>query len=338
MIAVTGATGFLGAHLVCRLLVQGKAVKAFKRKASSSEEFDYIYSFYFKGKQAPQQLTWVEADILDVPALTEALAGAEEVYHCAAVVSFNPSDRDYMMKANVEGTANVVNACLDLHIPALAYISSIAALGREKSGTQITEKTKWNDSRHNSAYALSKYKAELEVWRGVEEGLNVAIVNPGVILGSGKWNKGSCVLFNMVHKGMPFYTNGVNGYVDVEDVADAAIFLMNGRYFNERYILVSDNMNMKWFLDTTADLLNAKKPYIEVKRTLAEISWRSMALLSLFTGKKPSITKETARASLNKFYYSSDKIQKLGFRFKPIEKTLQEACTNFKNQKTELIP
>lgn len=332
MIAVTGATGFLGAHLVCRLLQQGKAVRALKRIKSSREEFDYIYSLYFTEGTAPGQLTWVDADILDLPALAEALTGVDEVYHCAAVVSFNPSDKDYMMKANVEGTANVVNTCLDKHINRLAYISSIAALGREKSGTEITEKTKWTDSKHNSAYAISKYKAEIEVWRGVEEGLNVVIVNPGVILGSGKWNKGSCVLFNMVHKGMPFYTNGVNGYVDVEDVADAVLFLMEHDHVNERYILVSDNMNMKWFLDETATLLNAKKARIEVKKLLAELSWRGLKIVSFFTGKKPAITKETARASLNKFYYSSDKIKQLGFGFKPIRKTLQNACTNFKKQ------
>lgn len=332
MIAVTGATGFLGAHLVCRLLLQGKAVRALKRTKSNQEEFDYIYSLYFSNTLPSGSLTWMEADILDLPALDEAFNGADEVYHCAAVVSFNPSDKDYMMKANVEGTANVVNTCLDKNIKRLAYISSIAALGREKSGTEITEKTKWAESKHNSAYAISKYKAEMEVWRGVEEGLNAVIVNPGVILGSGKWDKGSCVLFNMVHKGMPFYTNGVNGYVDVEDVADAAIFLMNNNHFNERYILVSENMNMKWFLDKTATLLGAKKASIEVKKALAEISWRVFKVRAFFTGKKPSITKETARASLNKFYYNSDKIKQLGFGFKPIEKTLQDACANFKKQ------
>ncbi|MES2691353.1 MAG: NAD-dependent epimerase/dehydratase family protein, partial [Bacteroidota bacterium] len=147
MIAVTGATGFLGAHLVCRLLQQGKAVRALKRIKSSREEFDYIYSLYFTEGTAPEQLTWVDADILDLPALAEALTGVDEVYHCAAVVSFNPSDKDYMMKANIEGTANVVNTCLDKQINRLAYISSIAALGREKSGTEITEKTKWTDSK-----------------------------------------------------------------------------------------------------------------------------------------------------------------------------------------------
>lgn len=332
MIAVTGATGFLGAHVVCRLLQEGRRVKALKRAGSSPEEFNLVYSLYFPSGESTGNLLWAEADILDVPALEAAFGDAEEVYHCAAVVSFVQREREMMMKVNVEGTANVVNACLNCGVKKLAYISSIAALGRAQSGSMVTEKTRWADSRHNSNYAISKYKAEMEVWRGVEEGLSTVIVNPGVILGSGKWTKGSCALFNMVNKGMPFYTHGVNGYVDVKDVARAAQFLMDGNRFNERFILVGDNMEMKWFLDTTAEALGRKKPFIRINRLLAELSWITMAVVSVFTGRKPAITKETARASLNRFYYSNDKITGLGFVFTPIKQTITETCTDFKNQ------
>lgn len=332
MIAVTGATGFLGSHLVCRLLKQGKTVKAIKRSSSDVSEFNFIYSLYFDTPVSQQKFTWAEGDVLDVPSLENAFAGADEVYHCAAVVSFNKSDKSHMMKTNVEGTANVVNVCLNLNIKKLAYISSIAALGREKSGALVSEKTKWTNSKLNSNYAISKHKAELEVWRGIEEGLNTVIVNPGVILGSGKFDKGSCKLIEMVDKGMPFYTHGINGYVDVEDVADAAIFLMEKNVFNERFVLVSENMDMKWFMNETATLLNAKKPFIEVNKFIAELSWMATGLLGLITGKKPAITKETARASLNKYYYSSDKIKALGFTFKPIAQTLADACSNYKKQ------
>jgi dihydroflavonol-4-reductase len=331
LIAVSGATGFLGAHVVCKLLQQQRTVKALKRAGSSMDEFNYICSLYFP--KPPDQLTWAIADVLDVPALEEALDGVDEVYHCAAMVSFRQKDKETMMKTNIEGTANVVNVCLEKRIKKLAYISSIAALGREKSGTEITENTKWANSKHNSNYAISKHKAEMEVWRGVEEGLHAAIVNPGVILGSGTWTKGSCALFNMVYKGMPFYTNGINGYVDVQDVAGAAMFLMDNNRFGQRYILVSENMNMKHFLDNTATLLHRKKPFIEVNRFLAEASWISTGLVSFITGKKPAITRETARASLNKFYYNSDKIKQLGFEFKPLKQTMEEACANFTRQK-----
>lgn len=329
MIAVTGATGFLGAHMVCKLLQRKQAVKALKREHSSFAEFNYIYGLYF-GDEAPRQLlTWVNADVLDIPALEAALAGVTEVYHCAAMVSFSQRDKQQMMQVNVQGTANVVNVSLLAGVKKFAHISSIAALGREKSGVEVSEQSKWVNSKLNSNYAISKYKAEMEVWRGAEEGLNVTIVNPGVILGSGSWHKGSCALFNMVYKGMPFYSHGINGYVDVQDVADAAITLMERNVFNERFVLVSESVSMKWFLDTCAELLHKKKPGIGVNKFLAEVAWMGAALASMFTGKKPNITKETARASLNKYYYNNQKIQHtIGFTFKPVLQTLEETCIN----------
>lgn len=334
MIAVSGATGFLGAHVVCRLLQKGLQVRALKRAQSSMAEFEYIYSLLFTDNKAKQYLTWVDADVLDTPALEEALKGVDEVYHCAAMVSFSQKDKAQMMQVNVQGTANMVNLSLINGIKKFAHISSIAALGREKSGVQVTEKSKWVDSKLNSNYAISKYKAEMEVWRASEEGLNVVIVNPGVILGSGDWHKGSCALFNMVYKGMPFYTRGVNGYVDVLDVADATIKLMDGNIFAERFILVSDNTEMKYFLDETSTLLNKNKPTIEVNKFLAELAWMGAAIAALFTGKKPNLTKETSRASLNKYYYSNQKIKdKIGFEFIPIEQTITQTCKNLLQHK-----
>lgn len=334
LIAVSGATGFLGAHVVCRLLQKGLQVRALKRAQSSMAEFEYIYSLLFTDNKAKQHLTWVDADVLDTPALEEALKGVDEVYHCAAMVSFSQKDKAQMMQVNVQGTANMVNLSLINGVKKFAHISSIAALGREKSGVQVTEKSKWVDSKLNSNYAISKYKAEMEVWRASEEGLNVVIVNPGVILGSGDWHKGSCALFNIVYKGMPFYTRGVNGYVDVLDVADATIKLMDNNVFAERFILVSDNTEMKYFLDETSTLLNKKKPSIEVNKILAELAWMGAAIAALFTGKKPNLTKETSRASLNKYYYSNQKIKdKIGFEFIPIKQTITQTCKNLLQHK-----
>ena len=334
MIAVSGATGFLGAHVVCKLLQKGLQVRALKRAQSNMAEFEYIYSLLFTDNKAKQHLTWVDADVLDTPAIEEALKGVDEVYHCAAMVSFSQKDKEQMMRINVQGTANMVNLSLINGVKKFAHISSIAALGREKSGVQVTEKSKWVDSKLNSNYALSKYKAEMEVWRSSEEGLNVVIVNPGVILGSGDWHKGSCALFNMVYKGMPFYTRGVNGYVDVLDVADATIKLMDSNIFAERFILVSDNTEMKYFLDETSTLLNKKKPSIEVNKLLAELAWMGAAIAALFTGKKANLTKETSRASLNKYYYSNIKIKdKIGFKFIPIKQTITQTCKNLLQHK-----
>ena len=331
MIAVTGATGFLGAHLVCKLLQKGLYVKALKRTESSLEEFNYIYGLYFNKLTPNEKLTWVDADVLDVPALEQALEGVDEVYHSAAMVSFHQKDRNQMMQVNVQGTANVVNICLIKGIKKLGYVSSIAALGRAKDGAKVDEKTQWVDSKLNSNYAVSKHKAEMEVWRGAEEGLKVAIVNPGVILGSGKWDKGSCKLFEMVHKGMPFYTHGINGYVDVKDVADALIALMDKNVFGERFVLVSENTEMKRFLHEAADALGAKKASIRVTPLLAELAWIGAGIAALFTGKRASITKETSRASLKQYFYSSEKIKvKINFEFIPLSKTILSACDDLK--------
>ncbi|MCU0422642.1 MAG: NAD-dependent epimerase/dehydratase family protein [Bacteroidia bacterium] len=331
MKVVTGATGFLGAHLVCKLLQQGFEVRALKRYNSSLDEFNYIYSLYFSEKETTlNNLSWFEADILDISALEVAFKNASTVYHAAAVVSFHAQDRDSMMKVNVEGTANVVNACLTCKISQLAYISSIAALGRAADGSHINELTKWTDSSLNSNYAISKYKAELEVWRGAEEGLQVVVVNPGVIIGAGKWDKGSCALFNMVWKNMPFFTEGINGYVDVEDVAEATISLVDKNINNQRFVLVGGNWPMKDFMFKIASELGKKPPSIQVKPWMAEFAWRLTGLLSLLTGKRSSITKETARASLKKYYYSSEKIStETGFQFRPLDYSVKHICKHF---------
>jgi dihydroflavonol-4-reductase len=335
VIAVSGASGFLGSYVVCMLLEKGKSVRAFKRSQSSVREFEYIFQFYFgsltlaEQQQLLTQLFWVEADINDVPSLEMALEGISEVYHCAAIVSFIQKDRYRMMKVNVEGTANMVNIALQKGVSKFCHVSSIAALGRAKSGDMVDESTRWNASKNNSNYAVSKYKAEMEVWRGAEEGLNVVVVNPGVILGPGDWNKGSCKLFQLVWKGMPFYTEGVNGYVDVQDVARAMLMLTEQSKFNQRYVLIGKNVNMRWYLDTVAGWLGKRKPSIKVNKLMAQLAWILDGAKSFILGKRPSLTRETARASLNRFFYSSQKIEKVGFSFTPMEQTIETTCKQF---------
>lgn len=336
MIAVSGASGFLGSYVVCTLLEKGKDVRAFRRNSSAMQEFDEIFRYYFQhvsdlGREhLRSKIQWVVADINDLPSLDEALTGVDEVYHCAAMVSFISGQREAMMECNVDGTANMVNLSLIKGVKKFCHVSSIAALGRAKSGETVNEDTKWSESKLNSNYAISKYKAEMEVWRAAEEGLNVVIVNPGVILGVGDWNKGSSKLFQLVWKGMPFYTEGVNGYVDVKDVARAMVALTEQSIFGERFVLVGQNVNMHWYLDTVATLLGRKKPKIRVNRLLSELAWIADGIKGMLTGKTPTLTKETARASLNQFYYDASKIERtINFVFTPMEQTLREACAQY---------
>lgn len=330
LILVSGATGFLGAHMVCQLLQNGKRVRAMHRGTSSLKDFEKIYHTYFNESDSLQNLSWVHADVLDIPSLEQAFIGIHEVYHCAATVSFLQKDKTMMMKVNEEGTANMVNMSLLNQVRKFCHVSSIAAIGREHSNTQVHENIKWTASKLNSNYALSKYKAEMQAWRGAEEGLQVVIVNPGVILGVCDWNRGSGKFFDMVWKQMPFYTNGVNGYVDVQDVTRAMHALMEQNKFSNRFILVGKNMANKDLLHNIAHLLNRKPASIKVTPLLAELAWIFSGIKAAFTGKDQAITKETARASLNIFHYSTEKIEReLDFKFTPIEQTLSYICEHF---------
>lgn len=336
MILVSGSTGFLGAHMACYLLQQHKKIKLIKRKSASLAEFEKIFNYYFKhfstdAKNALfQSINWVEADILDIPQLEEAFLGVTEVYHCAAMVSFAQADKEKMDKTNVEGTANMVNLALINKVEKFCYISSIAAIGRSLSGATIDENCKWENSNLNSNYAISKYKAEMEVWRAKEEGLNVCLVNPGVILGYGDFTKGSIVLFNSVYKGMPFYTTGVNGYIDVQDITKVCYQLMEQNIFGQRYILVSESVSIKNLFFSMAKYLNVKPAKFKITPFLSEIAWRVFAIVRFLKLSNFSLTKETARASQKQYYYNNGKImQTLQFQFKPVEQTVKEVCTQF---------
>ena len=331
----------MGAHLVCHLLESGKAVKALRRAHSSLNEFEYIFSNHFEGKTEQEknhllgEITWVYADIMDVPTLESALDGSTEVYHCAAVVSFLPKDFKRMAVINVEGTANMINISLLKGVKRFCFVSSIAALGRDSSGKMISEKVSWENTHENSHYAISKHKAEMEVWRGMEEGLQVVIVNPAVILGIGDWNKGPGRIFEMCHNQFPLYTEGINGYVDVRDVCKAMVLLMQKENcYGKRFILTGENLSLKDFMYRVCKLLGKRKPYIRVTATIAAIAWRTASILGFLRGKDPLITRETARTSLKVYRYDSSLIRNLtGFTFTSIDETFVYICQVFQQFK-----
>lgn len=333
MIAVSGATGFLGAHVVCTLLKRGLKVRAFRRQKSDLTEFDFIYRHYFgpnSNFREENNLEWVEADVLDVPSLDEALEGVDCVYHCAAVVSFLAKEADQMHRVNVQGTANMVNCALEKGIKTFCHTSSIAALGRKRSGDTMDESSQWEDSKMNSEYAISKFRAEMEVWRGREEGLQVVVVNPGVILGIGDFRKGSLSLIEAGKKGMPFYTHGVNGYIDVEDLANCMVRLTEEKHFDKRYVLVSESIENKVLFDELSALFGNTAPRIHVTPWMGEIAWRLYAVKRLFSKRGLPLTKETARSAQTKSFYSNQRIKStLGIEFKPVKQTLKECSEAF---------
>lgn len=331
MILVTGGTGLVGAHLLYQLSLTENKIRATYRDQSKIEKAKHVFSYFTNDVDSLfNKIEWIEADILNIPKLTEAFFEITYVYHCAALVSFDPNDYLKLRRTNIEGTANVVNLCLDHKIKKLCYVSSIAAVGKPEDNSSITENNHWNPEADNSVYAITKYGAEMEVWRATREGLNTVIVNPGVILGGGFWKMGSGSLFKMVHKGLKYYTNGTFGYVDVYDVTKGMIELMNSDISNERYIMVSENWSFKDFTHTVAKNLNVNPPKKEIKKWQLQIAWRLDWLRSFFKRKHRKLTKQTASRILDNTIYSSEKLKNdLRFEFKSIEDSIIETCSLF---------
>ena len=319
MIFVTGASGLVGSHLIQSLLFKGKKVRALYRQSVP----------VFAGSD---QCEWIKGDILDPIGLTEALEGVDYVYHCAAIVSFAPGAAAKMLQSNVEGTANVVNACLVQQIKKLIFVSSVAALGRIRENEAIDETMNWTPETSNSVYGQSKYLAELEVWRVMEEGLPMAIVNPVIILGAGDWNNGSSGIFKSAYNEFPWYTKGMSGFVDVLDVVDAMQLLMESEVTGQRYVLSADNLYYRDLFNSIATAFNKRLPYKKVTPFLAGIVWRLEALKGLITGKAPLLTKETAATAQAVVKFNNRKFLDAfpNFKYRNLEETIQRVARELK--------
>jgi nucleoside-diphosphate-sugar epimerase len=266
-----------------------------------------------------------------VVALETAMSGIDAVIHAAAKVSYQKNDRKEMFRTNIEGTANVVNLSIEAGIKKFIHVSSVAALGRTKNGDIVSEEKKWDTNAHNTNYGISKYHAEVEVWRGMGEGLDVTVVNPSTVLGFGDWNNSSCAIFKNVYNEFPWYSNGVNGFVDVEDVAKIVVLLLDTVSSGERYILSGENWSFQKLFNEIAAGFNKKLPHREATPQLAELAWRFEKLKSVFTGTPSLLTKESARLSQTMTYFSNDKIRALlpGFHFTPLPESIKKACENY---------
>jgi dihydroflavonol-4-reductase len=324
MILVTGGTGLVGAHLLLHLVEQGEIVRAMYRSATSIEKTKNLFSFYNKSHLF-EKIEWMVADILDIPSLENAFQNIDFVYHCAALISFDPKDEEVIRKTNIEGTANIVNFCLAYRIKKMLFVSSIAALGDlNATETTISETTEWNPEKPHSDYAISKYGAEMEVWRGQQEGLNILIVNPGVILGPGFSEQGSGALFSAVAKGLAFYTLGTTGFIAVTDVVETSVRLMKSDIQNERFTLIENNYSFQEILNCIADSLQVKRPKWHATPLLINLFWRVDWFLSNFFFQKRKLSRASAKASYSKTEYVNIKIiSTLASEFKSVKEYIQ---------------
>jgi len=323
MILVTGASGFLGQYLVRFLAQQGCNVRALYHEHAPDTTLSRLTG-----------IEWQQCDLLDIISVDEAMQGISHVYHCAAKVSYNPAEQENMLHFNTESTINIVNAALEAGITKMVHVSSVAALtAGDDPNAPITEANEWNNNRFNTAYGLSKFLSEMEVWRGIGEGLNAVIVNPGIILGAGDYTRGSAQIMQMAYNEFPYYTNGATAWVDAEDVVTAMYRLMNSTLHTERYILSSGTYSYRHIVTQMAERLGRKAPHIHAGPALTGLVWRTYAVKKLLTGKAPLITKATARTAANISDYSNEKILSAlpGFRFTDIAVSIQKMANSYKS-------
>lgn len=334
MILVTGGTGLVGSHLLHQLSLENDAVKAIHRKNSNLLAVKNVFSYFSADYESLfQKIEWVEADITDIISLEEAFKNVTQVYHAAALVSFNSKDYKAMDEINIEGTSNIVNLCISNKIKKLCFASSVATIEKSVTNKFMTETDEWNMEKVSYGYAMTKYGAEMEVWRASQEGVPVVIVNPGIILGAGFWHQGSGALFSKIYKGFSFYSEGVMGFVSVNDVVKAMVLLMKSDIVNERYILVAGNSSFKNIFHQIAQNFERKAPSIKVTKLLSDIGWRLEKFKSILTNKPAILTKHAAKSMHDKRYYSSEKIQtELNFNFEHISETIKNVCELYKKQ------
>jgi len=327
---VTGGTGLVGSHLLMHLIQNGKSVKAIHRKGSLLHRVEKVFNYYHEnGSELFQKIDWVEADLNDIPALECAFEQIDYVYHAAAFISFDPRNYELLLKTNTEGTANIVDLCIANTVKKLCYVSTIGTIGKSTHGTIANEKNEWYD-QHVNVYALAKYAAEMEVWRGTQEGLAAVIVNPGVIIGPGFWNTGSGALFTTANKGYSYYPPGGTGFVTVTDVVRMMITLMNSPIENERFIAVAENLTFKEILQKLTTCLGTSEPKKQLKYWQLEIGRVLDFLWSTSTGKKRKLTKNAIHSMKHRDAYANEKIKEfINFEFESLDPTIQFSCHHF---------
>lgn len=336
MILVTGGTGLVGSHLLYDLVTKDYKVRALYRNRQKLEKVKRVFSYYSDHYESHfNKIDWMQGDVLDVSSLNKALKGISKVYHCAAIVAIGGKNKDELIQNNVAAAENIVNLSIQHGVDKLCHVSSVAALGGPVNGEFITEESKWTSTKNHSAYAVSKFKSEMEVWRGIQEGLKAVIVNPSVVIGPGFWSSGSGSLFTRATKETKYYTTGKTGFVDVRDVTRAMVELMESNISEERFVLNAENVSYKDLFTDVASAMHVKKPQKQAtKKMLKTISILEYVVSSLGL-KKRELTKEVVRASFSESNYSNEKIkEKLGFEFRSIKESIADTAENFKKDLT----
>ena len=328
MILVTGGTGLVGSHLLYYLSLKHEKIRATYRREEKLQLVEHVFSYYSENAASLfNKIEWVQAEINNIPKLADAFNDVDYVYHCAAKVSFDPNQYRKLRKSNIEGTANIVNLCISNQVKKLCYVSSVAAIGDSPKEKYASERSPWNNEADHSVYAITKYGGEMEVWRGSQEGIDVVVVNPGIIIGPGFWRTSSGSLIRRIHKGLKYYTSADSGYVDIHDVVKPMITLMESTIKNQGYILVADHMTFKTFAEKVSKALGVSPPQKEVSKTMLKLAWRLDWLRNKLLGKRRKLTKHMVRSITTDNYFSNEKVKSdLGYEFMSLDDSIAATC------------
>ena len=331
MILVTGGTGLLGAHLLLELVKEHEEVVALKRPSSDLREVRRVFSYYSnEADELFSLIDWVDVDLSKDTDVSSVMIDIDQVFHCAAMVSFQPADRKEMIRNNVEITANIVNACLESNVAKLLHVSSSAAIGQAPLDEEADETMIWARTKTSTGYAISKFKSEMEVWRGMEEGLNAVIVNPTIIMGPGYWNRGSSSMFSRVDRGLKYYTTGVTGYVGVADVVMAMTGLMDSGITGERFIINTENLSYQQVFEMIRSSLGRKHTMKPVSRSNVKMISKLDAVAGQLTGRR-RITREHLQAAFREARFSNKKIvEALALDFIPMQETIDHVAQHYR--------
>ena len=334
MILVSGGTGLLGSHLLLSLVREHKQVMAIKRPSSNLEEVKRVFGYHTSREDELTELfgriSWIDTDLLNQADMEDVLQGVDQVYHCAAMVSFQPRDRQKMIRFNTDSTAIMVNACLAARVQKLLHVSSTSAIGRSPEGAPATESLIWSHTKTSTGYAESKFRSEMEVWRGMEEGLEAVIVNPSIILGPGFWKRGSSSMFSRVAGGLKYAAPGITGYVGVQDVVAAMIRLMDSEISGERFILSEGDYSYAKVFEMIGESLGKARKLKLVTPSLLRNLSRLDAFFAPFRGSR-KITSEHIRAAFGEVHFSSEKIKAAtGMEFTPLDQVIATVAEQYR--------
>ena len=332
MILVTGGTGIVGAHLLLKCVKQNsKVVATYRRKEGLKKIKTLFENLSPENHKHFKTIEWIKAPLNDLTLLNNAFKNIDYVYHCAAKVTLADSNAEKLMKSNVEGTANIVNASIKHKIKKLVYVSSIAAIGADKYITTVDEDSSWNSDQNHTAYAYSKYGAELEVWRGSQEGLNVVIVNPGIILAGELWERSTASLFRDVAKGIKFYPTGSAAVVAVEDVVNVLMKLMKSDVLNERFILVAENISQKELFSKIATSIGIKPPNIPLKKWFLYCAFVFEKIFKIIGIRKNFLSIALIEILTSNQKYEGSKIcGAINFHYDNIDETIKRIGTSYR--------